>query len=91
MAACRRREGHLPSCPEHLTAPAARGSGGGWRGLRETGVLTAIDRAALAAYCQAYGRWVEAEERMRDTLLFKTPSGYVQQSPWLKSSTSSWS
>ena len=48
------------------------------------GVLTTMDRAALAAYCQAYGRWVEAEERLRETpMLFKTPSGYVQQSPWL--------
>ena len=48
------------------------------------GVLTPIDRAALAAYCQAYGRWVEAEEKLEETpALFKTPSGYVQQSPWL--------
>lgn len=48
------------------------------------GVLTTIDRAALAAYCQAYGRWVEAEEKLRETpALFKTPSGYVQQSPWM--------
>ena len=48
------------------------------------GVLTVIDRAALAAYCQAYGRWVEAEEKLAETpTIFKTPSGYVQQSPWL--------
>ena len=27
---------------------------------------------------------MEAEERLRETpMLFKTPSGYVQQSPWL--------
>jgi P27 family predicted phage terminase small subunit len=52
--------------------------------LRDMGVPTEIDRAALAAYCQAYGRWVEAEEKLRETpILFKTPSGYVQQSPWL--------
>lgn len=52
--------------------------------LHGMGVLTTIDRAALAAYCQAYGRWVEAEERMRDgQLLYKTPSGHVQQSPLL--------
>jgi P27 family predicted phage terminase small subunit len=52
--------------------------------LHGMGVLTTIDRAALAAYCQAYGRWVEAEERLRDApLLYKTPSGHVQQSPWL--------
>ena len=52
--------------------------------LNKMGVVTTFDVAALAAYCQAYGRWVEAEERLRETpMLFKTPSGYVQQSPWL--------
>jgi P27 family predicted phage terminase small subunit len=48
------------------------------------GVLTTIDRAALAAYCQSYGRWVEAEQKLKETpALLKTPSGYVQQSPWV--------
>ncbi|PWK55146.1 P27 family predicted phage terminase small subunit [Silicimonas algicola] len=42
------------------------------------------DRAAFAAYCQAWERWVEAEEQLQKTpMLLKTPSGYVQQSPWL--------
>jgi P27 family predicted phage terminase small subunit len=72
------------TCPAHLTAAAAKEWRRVARALRGMGVLTAIDRAALAAYCQAYGRWVEAEERLRETpMLFKTPSGYVQQSPWL--------
>ena len=30
--------------------------------LRDMGVLTQVDRDALAAYCQAYARWREAEE-----------------------------
>lgn len=48
------------------------------------GVLTLVDRAALAAYCQAWGRWVEAEEKLQTTpVMLKTPSGYVQQSLWL--------
>jgi len=73
-----------PRCPSHLS-PAARRE---WRRLasclHKMGVLTTIDRAALAAYCQSYGRWVEAEERLKETpALYKTPSGYVQQSPWL--------
>jgi P27 family predicted phage terminase small subunit len=76
--------GGLPRCPAHLGVAATRE----WRRvaavLHDMGVVTTIDRAALAAYCQAYGRWVEAEEKLRETpLLFKTPSGYVQQSPWL--------
>jgi P27 family predicted phage terminase small subunit len=48
------------------------------------GVLTVIDRAALAAYCQCYAKWVEAERKLKETPpLLKTPSGYVQQSPWV--------
>jgi P27 family predicted phage terminase small subunit len=79
-----RRTGRLPTCPPHLNPPAAAE----WRriakALQRAGVLTTFDRAALAAYCQAWGRWVEAEERLRETPpLVKTPSGYVQQSPWL--------
>jgi P27 family predicted phage terminase small subunit len=79
-----RNTGRLPTCPPHLN-PAAAAE---WRriakALQRAGVLTTFDRAALAAYCQAWGRWVEAEERLRETPpLVKTPSGYVQQSPWL--------
>lgn len=74
----------LPRCPAHLNAVAHKE----WRRLatplHEAGILTLADRAALAAYCQAYARWVEAEEQLKKTpLLLKTPSGYVQQSPWL--------
>ncbi|MEZ5913471.1 MAG: phage terminase small subunit P27 family [Paracoccaceae bacterium] len=73
-----------PRCPDHLSAAARRE----WRRLstplHAAGVLTVADRAALAAYCQAWARWVEAEEQLRKTPpLLKTPSGYVQQSPWL--------
>ena len=74
----------LPDCPRHLTEVArdewARIAGA----LYDMGVLTMVDRAALAAYCQAYARWVEAEEKLKETpVMLKTPSGYVQQSPWL--------
>jgi P27 family predicted phage terminase small subunit len=74
----------LPRCPPHLSGAARRE----WRRLAtplfEAGVLTLADRAALAAYCQAWGRWVEAEEKLAETpMLLKAPSGYVQQSPWL--------
>lgn len=42
------------------------------------------DRAALAAHCQAWARWVETAEHLaKGPPLIKTPSGYVQQSPWL--------
>jgi P27 family predicted phage terminase small subunit len=74
----------IPRCPGHL-GPRARAE---WRRVARPlvalGVLTAIDRAVLAAYCQAYGRWVEAEEALRETpALLRTASGHVQHSPWL--------
>jgi hypothetical protein len=38
----------------------------------------------LAGYCQAYGRGVEAERKLKETpALLKMPSGYIQQNPWL--------
>ena len=71
-------------CPAHLT-DVARNE---WRRLatplHDMGVLSITDRATLAAYCQAWARWVEAEEHLaKGPALIKAPSGYVQQSPWL--------
>lgn len=76
--------GDLPDCPPHLNAVAEEE----WDRLavvmHEMGVLTTVDRAGFAAYCQTYGRWVEAEQKLKETpLLFKTQTGYIQQSPWL--------
>jgi P27 family predicted phage terminase small subunit len=74
----------LPDCPPHLSAVARAEWDRVAATLHRMGVLTTVDRAALAAYCQSYGRWVEAEDQMKRTpAMLKTPSGYVQQSPWL--------
>jgi P27 family predicted phage terminase small subunit len=74
----------IPTCPAHLS-PTAKAE---WKRLAHEldalGILSNLDRAALAAYCQAYGRWVEAERKLKETpTLLKTPSGYVQPSPYL--------
>ena len=74
----------MPTCPAHLM-PTAKAE---WkrlaRSLHDIGIISELDRAALAAYCQAYGRWVEAEKKLKDTPpLLRTPAGYVQPSPWL--------
>jgi P27 family predicted phage terminase small subunit len=76
--------GSQPTCPAHLS-PTAKAE---WKrlahDLNKIGLLTLIDRAVLAAFCQSYGRWVEAERKLTETPpLLKTPAGYVQQSPWL--------
>jgi len=74
----------LPDCPPHLTDLARAEWDRIAATLHQMGVVTTVDRAVLAAYCQAWGRWVEAEEKLKETpVMLKTPSGYVQQSPWL--------
>lgn len=74
----------IPTCPAHLTATGKAEWKRLARQLHRLGVLSELDRSVLAAYCQSYGRWVEAERKLKETPpLLKTPAGYVQPSPWL--------
>lgn len=60
--------------------------------LYQLGILSKIDRAALGAYCQAYGRWEQAERALarmaeRDAvthgMMIKTTNGNAVQNPLL--------
>ncbi len=75
-------EKKAPSCPKWLEPEAKKE----WRRLAKKmelmGVLTEVDMAAFAGYCQAYARWKEAEEFItQHGTIVKTPSGYWQQVP----------
>lgn len=51
--------------------------------LHRLGLLTICDLTTFAIYCAIYSRCVKAETQLRrGPDLVKTPSGYVQQSPW---------
>lgn len=74
----------LPSCPAHLRGEARRE----WRRLGKKlagcGLLTEIDGAALALYCQAWARWVDAERALEKFgVMVKSPNGFPMQSPYL--------
>ncbi|MGD9935306.1 MAG: phage terminase small subunit P27 family [Dehalococcoidia bacterium] len=74
----------VPAAPRHLSDEAKREWHRVGRQLADAGLVTALDRAALAAYCQAWGRWVEAEELLkRHGMLVKSPNGYPMMSPYL--------
>ena len=71
-----------PSCPKWLEPEAKKE----WRRLakqmEQLGILTEVDMAAFAGYCQAYARWKEAEEFItQHGTIVRTPSGYWQQVP----------
>jgi len=47
-------------------------------------ILTPLDRAALAAYCGAYGLWAEATEAIQKYgVMVKSPTGFPMQSPYV--------
>jgi P27 family predicted phage terminase small subunit len=74
----------IPRCPAHLGAEAKREWKRVSRDLAGYGLLTRIDRAALALYCEAWGRWVDAEKALRTYgVMIKSPSGFPMQSPYL--------
>ncbi len=79
-----------PDVPDHLTAAARQE----WdRVIADTvslGIMTKLDRGALAAYCQAYGRWVAAEtalarmaqkDLVTEGLILRTRAGNLIQNP----------
>ena len=73
---------NAPKCPSWLEAEAKKE----WRRMSKQlelmGLLTEVDMAAFAGYCQAYARWKEAEEFIsKHGTIVKTPSGYWQQVP----------
>ena len=50
--------------------------------MEQIGILTQVDMAAFAGYCQAYARWKEVEEFItQHGTIVRTPSGYWQQVP----------
>lgn len=76
--------GSLPDCPSHLSVVAHQEWHRIAASLNRIGLLTQVDRTTMAAYCQCYGRWVEAELKLAETpSILRLPSGYIQQSPWL--------
>lgn len=72
----------MPECPDWLEEEAKNE----WNRLAEPlfrlGLLTELDMAAFASYCQAYARWREAEEFIsQHGSIVKTKTGYWQQVP----------
>ena len=74
----------LPEAPAHLSEEALKEwhRAGGF--LLNLGLISDLDLAAFAAYCTAYGRWVEAEQSLKDFgVMLKSPNGFPIQSPYL--------
>ena len=77
--------------PRELSAAAKREWRRVARDLYEAGLLTVVDRAVLAAYCQAWANWIKAEtaaEREGDVVI--TSNGNPIQNPWRSIANKQW-
>lgn len=75
----------IPTCPKWLKGEARAE----WRRtateLHRIGVLTVVDRAALAAYCVAWATMVKATEELETgKMVIETSFGNLVQNPWLQ-------
>ena len=54
--------------------------------------MAVIYKATFAAYCVAWGRWVEAENNLHKFgLVLTSPKGFLIQSPYVSIAHRSWS
>jgi P27 family predicted phage terminase small subunit len=73
-----------PQPPSHLSGEARTHWANIVPKLVRNGMLSEVDVPTIAAYCQAYGRWVAAESmvaKQGDVLI--SPSGFPIQNPYL--------
>ena len=73
-----------PRCPSWLNKDAKAE----WRRISKEldvlGLLTRVDLAALAAYCDCFSRFKQASLKLQEEgMVIKAPSGYPVQSPHL--------
>lgn len=74
----------LPVCPEFLSVEArAEWEDLGAQLVREQR-MALVYKGVFAAYCQAWGRWVEAETKLQDVgMVVMSPTGILKPSPYL--------
>ena len=64
----------IPKCPRHLDKEARKEWRRVARELEPLGMLTNLDMAVLASYCQAYSMWATATLKLQEQgMIFKIP------------------
>jgi P27 family predicted phage terminase small subunit len=73
----------IPTCPSHLLGEARKEWNRMSAELYKAGLLTLVDRAALAGYCQGWARWVKAEKQLtkRGEVVLGV-NGTLKVNPW---------
>jgi len=75
----------MPRCPAHLDATAKKEWKRAGKVLMAVGLLTELDMMVLAAYCDAYSRWIFAAlEIQKTSMVYKQKDGTPGLNPYLR-------
>jgi P27 family predicted phage terminase small subunit len=74
----------IPDPPEHLSVSAKKEWGRMSVILHSNGLLTQLDYSQFAIYCQAWGRWVDAESSISEnSMVVQTANGNPVNNPYI--------
>jgi len=75
----------MPRCPAHLNKAAKIEWKRAGKILQDIGLMTDLDMAVFAGYCDAFAQWAEATEKVHETgLVYKKTDGSPALNPYLR-------
>ncbi len=74
----------IPECPQHLVGPARTEWKRATVELATLKIISKVDRAALTAYCMAWGQLVQASNKLKkEGEVIISDKGGMYQNPWV--------
>lgn len=75
----------MPTCPRHLDAEARREWKRAGKIMRDIGLITELDRAVFAGYCDAFSQWAQATAKVQETgMVYRRIDGTPGLNPYLR-------
>jgi len=75
----------MPKCPKHLDDDARKEWRRAGKILQGVGLMTGLDMAVLAGYCQSYSEWARATREIPvKGPVWVGPDGIPKLNPWLR-------
>lgn len=75
----------MPACPEHLDEMAKKEWERAGKILQSIGLMTELDMAVFAGYCDGFSQWVQATLKVREKgMVGQKPDGLPFLNPYLR-------
>ena len=73
----------IPICPEHLDVEAQAEWKRMAKELEPLGLLSNLDKAVFAVYCEAFSTWAQATKKIQEMGMVRiTKNGFTEQNPY---------